>query len=248
MRNEPVPVHAGFSGECRQSRADRRGRAEAALPPAGFRTAALGILAVIALVHGQVASAGDAVAAGRLKADQVCANCHGLDGQAASGGNSAMSPILTAQRREYLVARLEDYRSGRLEHPQMTLVARMITEQDIENVASWYSGLEIALAGNVKRPDSELGPGALAGKTKAQQVCQHCHGLDGRSVPEGYTETVPYLSGQPREYLVDRLRAYRSGRIDNPQMTPIAQGLSDQEIEDVSAWYAGIEVDVLGLD
>ena len=130
----------------------------------------------------------------------------------------------------------------------MTLVARMISEQDIENVAAWYSSLRIALSGNITRAEDDLEPGARAGKTKAEQVCKHCHGIDGRSVPDGNTATVPYLSGQPREYLIDRILAYRSGRIDHPQMSPIARGLSEQEIADVSAWYSGIEVDVLDLD
>jgi len=215
---------------------------------AGFRIATLGVFAAIALIQGSAAGASEAIAAGRIKADQVCANCHGLDGQAASGGNSAMSPKLTAQRREYLVARLRAYRTGSLEHPQMTLVARMISEQDIENVAAWYSSLKIELSGNATRSETGLEPGILAGKTKAEQVCKHCHGIDGRSVPAGNTAIVPYLSGQPREYLIDRILAYRSGRIDHPQMTPIAQGLSEQEIVDVSEWYSGIEFDVLDFD
>lgn len=217
-------------------------------PPAGFRIVTLALFAAIALVHGPAAGASEAVAAGRIKADQVCANCHGLDGQAASGGNSALSPKLTAQSKEYLVARLQAYRSGSLEHAQMTLVARMISEQDIENVATWYSSLEIELSGNIARPENELEPGARAGKTKAAQVCQHCHGIDGRSVPDGNKATVPYLSGQPREYLIDRILAYRSGRIDHPQMTPIAKGLSEQEITNVSEWYSGIELDVLDVE
>ena len=215
---------------------------------AWFRLATLGLIATLALFQGPTADASEAIAAGRIKADQVCANCHGLDGQATSGGNSAMSPSLSAQRKEYLVARLQAYRSGKLEHPQMTLVARMISEQDIENVAAWYSSLEIELSGNATRPENDLEPGALAGKTKVEQVCKHCHGIDGRSVPEANAATVPYLSGQPREYLVDRIQAYRSGRIDHPQMTPIAKGLSEQEITNVSEWYAGIEVDVLDFD
>ena len=214
----------------------------------GFRAAMLGIFTAIALAQGPLASASEAIDAGRIKADQVCANCHGLDGQAASGGNSALSPRLTAQSKEYLVARLQAYRSGSLEHAQMSLVARMISEQDIENVAAWYSSLEIELSGNATRSEDDLLPGALAGKTKAEQVCKHCHGIDGRSVPDGNAATVPYLSGQPREYLIDRIQAYRSGRIDHPQMTPIAQGLSEQEIANVSEWYSGIEVDVLDFD
>ena len=248
MKPEQFSARRGFFAVCRQSRAGSRLRTDNKATAAGLRIASLGMLAAITLVHGSSAGADETIAAGRIKADQVCANCHGLDGQSASGGNSAMSPKLTAQSREYLVARLQAYRSGSLEHPQMTLVAQMISEQDIESVAAWYSSLEISLSGNATRPENDLEPGALAGKTKAEQVCKHCHGIDGRSVPEGNAATVPYLSGQPREYLVDRIEAYRSGRLDHPQMTPIAKGLSQQEIANVSDWYSGIEVDVLAFD
>jgi len=248
MKHEQVPGCAGIPGVCRPSRALSRQRTAEGGKTAGFRIALLGVFAAIGLVLGPTAGASDALSAGRIKADQVCANCHGLDGQATSGGNSAMSPSLTAQRKEYLVARLQAYRSGSLEHPQMTLVARMISEQDVENVAAWYSSLEIVLSGNAIRSDNDLEPVALAGKKKAEQVCKHCHGIDGRSVPDGNAATVPYLSGQPREYLVDRILAYRSGRIDHPQMTPIANSLSEQEIANVSEWYSGIEVDVLDFE
>lgn len=248
MKPEQFPAGRRFFAARRPSRGRSRKRTAGTEITAGFRIASLGVLAAFALVQGPAAGAGDAVAAGRIKADQVCANCHGLDGQSGSGGNSALSPMLTAQSKEYLAARLQAYRSGSLEHPQMTLVARMISEQDIENVSAWYSSLRISLSGNATRPDNELLPAALAGKTKAEQVCRHCHGIDGRSVPEGNAATVPYLSGQPTEYLVDRMLAYRSGRIDHPQMTPIARGLSEQEIANVSEWYSGIEIDVLDFE
>lgn len=203
------------------------------------------LLAVAAACLALSVAAGEEVDQGRNKADQVCANCHGLDGQAASGGNSAMSPKLTAQNREYLVSRLMDYRSGVREHPQMTFVARMISEQDIENVAAWYAGLQIELSGNLDTADDGLPADALAGKQKAKQLCQHCHGLDGQTVAAASASPVPNLSGQPEPYLAERLEAYRSGRIEHPVMTPIAKGLTDADIANVAAWYSGISVEVL---
>lgn len=252
MQHEPVFVRAEFAAASRQGPVNRLGpsagsRLNARLV-AGIRFAKIGLFALVALAQAPLAGASDAPSVGRIKADQVCSNCHGLDGQGGSGGNSALSPILTAQSKEYLLARLAAYRSGQIEHAQMTFIAKMITEQDMQNVADWYSGLKISLAGNAGRADNELSPAALAGKTKAQQVCQHCHGIDGRSVPEGHAATVPYLSGQPRAYLVEKLRAYGSGKIDHPQMSPIARALSKQEIEDVSEWYSGIEVEVIDFE
>jgi cytochrome c553 len=85
------------------------------------------------------------LSAGKERANKICSNCHGLDGQATKGGNSAISPKITAQQKPYLVAKLKDYKSGKIEHPQMSLVAKMLTEQDIKNVSAWYSGIEITV-------------------------------------------------------------------------------------------------------
>ncbi len=202
----------------------------------GLTIPVLSLFALVAFIQvALAANSDDEIEAGRLKADQVCANCHGLYGEAASGGNSAMSPKLTAQRREYLVSRLRDYRSGIIEHPQMSLIARMINEQDIDNVASWYASIPIDIS------VSEAG----TGKQQATRFCAGCHGLDGQAVEGGGFASIPNLSAQPRVYLVDRLRQYRSGKLVSPFMSPVAGGLTDSDIENVADWYSSIEVNLL---
>jgi cytochrome c553 len=79
-----------------------------------------------------------------------------------------------------------------------------------------------------------------AGRAKARAACQACHGEDGKATLAG----VPHLSGQQKEYLVEQLRAYRSGSRRNEQMTIVAKPLTDAEIENVSEWYASIKVTV----
>lgn len=75
-----------------------------------------------------------------------------------------------------------------------------------------------------------------AGKEKAK-VCEACHGLDGKSITPSY----PNLAGQHESYLVKALADYRAGRRTNPIMGPMAMNLSDQDIEDLAAWYASQE-------
>ncbi len=82
---------------------------------------------------------------GKQKASIVCSACHGLDGQSASGGNSPLIPNITAQQKEYIISKLEDYKSGKIDHPQMTLIAQMLTMEDIKNVAEWYSSIKISI-------------------------------------------------------------------------------------------------------
>ena len=82
---------------------------------------------------------------GKKKVEVVCSACHGMDGQAASGGNSPLTPNITAQQKEYLIAKLKDYKSGKINHPQMSLIAQMLSDEDIKNVAEWYSAIEIKI-------------------------------------------------------------------------------------------------------
>ena len=81
---------------------------------------------------------------------------------------------------------------------------------------------------------------AKAGR-KAATACQTCHGMDGLSkLPE-----APNLAGQGEPYLVKALTEYRDGRRSNAIMNVVAKGLSDAEIADLAAFYAGIAIEVL---
>jgi cytochrome c553 len=91
-----------------------------------------------------------------------------------------------------------------------------------------------ALLALVSLPGTLLAKGdPAAGKDKSQ-VCQACHGLDGKSIAPNY----PNLAGQHESYLVKALADYRAGRRSNAVMAPMAANLSDQDIEDLAAWYS----------
>ena len=82
---------------------------------------------------------------GKETVTAFCSTCHGIDGRATSGGNSAVTPNLTGQQKDYLIAKLKDYRSGKINHPQMSLIAQMLSDEDIENVSEWYSKIKISI-------------------------------------------------------------------------------------------------------
>ena len=83
----------------------------------------------------------------------------------------------------------------------------------------------VAIAGDVE-----------AGKAKAA-VCVACHGANGISPVEIY----PNLAGQKAGYFVKQLKAFRSGERKEPQMTPFVMGLSDQDMENLAAYYASLK-------
>jgi cytochrome c553 len=73
----------------------------------------------------------------------------------------------------------------------------------------------------------------VAGKQKSA-LCAACHGPDGNSV----NPIWPSIAGQHAEYLAAQLRDYRDGRRSEPQMSPMAATLSDEDIADLAAWFA----------
>ncbi|MCY4150521.1 MAG: cytochrome c [Gammaproteobacteria bacterium] len=79
-----------------------------------------------------------------------------------------------------------------------------------------------------------------AGRLKAEVACQTCHGIDGLAT----IAMVPNLSGQREDYTIIQLEAYRSGKRQHSQMSIIAQSLSDEDIRNLAAWYAAIEIAV----
>lgn len=73
------------------------------------------------------------------------------------------------------------------------------------------------------------------GKDKAA-TCAGCHGADGI----GLSEEFPNLAGQKAGYLARQLKAFRSGERKNPTMQAMAKSLKDQDIEQLSVWFASL--------
>jgi cytochrome c553 len=94
-----------------------------------------------------------------------------------------------------------------------------------------------ALAAAVLGASAASAADVAAGRRKALQ-CQTCHGLDGMSkLPE-----APHIAGQPEPYLVKSLNDYRSGARKHDMMTLVVKELSDQDVADLAAYYAAIEI------
>ena len=74
--------------------------------------------------------------AGRAKAAQVCAACHGPEGNKPS---DATMPILAGQHYDYLVRSLTDYKISRRTNPIMKGFAAPLSRQDIEDLSAWFA-------------------------------------------------------------------------------------------------------------
>ncbi|NID14052.1 c-type cytochrome [Luteibacter yeojuensis] len=81
------------------------------------------------------------------------------------------------------------------------------------------------------------------GKTKTA-TCVACHGKDGNAVDPQY----PRLAGQYADYLAQALHEYKDGRRSNLVMKGFAATLSDQDINDISAYFATMPTKLQGLE
>jgi cytochrome c553 len=79
---------------------------------------------------------------------------------------------------------------------------------------------------------------AAAGKEKTA-MCAGCHGIAGYHTAYPETYSVPKIGGQNAGYIVSALKAYKSGERNHPSMKAIAASLSDQDMADLAAYYAG---------
>ncbi len=96
-----------------------------------------------ALILSGQAMAAD-IEAGKSKAAEVCASCHGADGNSPAPN----FPKIGGQYRTYLVKALKDYKSGTRNDPIMTGMAASLSPADIENLAFYYSSQAGALNSN----------------------------------------------------------------------------------------------------
>jgi cytochrome c553 len=170
---------------------------------------------------------GDA-AAGQKKA-VACAGCHGLEGVSAN----PIWPSLAGQHGGYLVSALQAYKSKARPDPLMTEQTKALSKEDISDLAAYFTSLSCKTA-----PSSSPAQVASAGKVKAKTAgCEVCHGAGGVSTNPAW----PSLAGQQEAYLVNVLKAYQTRARQNPLMARLVKGLSDADIGQLAAYYAGLK-------
>jgi len=175
--------------------------------------------------------------AGRQIANQVCAVCHGTDGNSPLSAN----PNLAGQHAEYLYKQLVEFKSGARANAIMAGMVANLSDDDMRNLAAYYTAqsakessaknLELATEGQ------KLYRGGVPDKGIA--ACSACHSPDGAGIPPVY----PRVSGQHSEYTTAQLRAFRSGGRNNDpnsMMRMVASRLSDEEIQALAEYISGL--------
>ena len=177
-----------------------------------------------------------ATADGTSAAVSACARCHGGEDRRPASG---LVPVLHGQTAEFLTAALRDYAAGKRESGIMQPVASDLAPEMMRRVADFYAGLAppAARGADADVAAAEKGRVLAAEGDPGRRIppCVTCHGPDALAV-------YPRLTGQNAAYMAGRLRRWRSGFVATSEtdaiMAPIARLLSDEQIDQVSAWFA----------
>lgn len=189
-------------------------------------------------------------AAGALEGDAaagaetavICNACHQPDGSGMNIPGGESWPRLAGQNAEYMFKQLQDFKSGVRQNASMLPFASMLDEQQMKNVAVHFSQMPATEGKGAEQADEALlAKGrklAMEGNWDSYVVpCKSCHGPANQGVGSDF----PGIAGQHAGYIADQLRKWQKGERDNdPQhlMLAIAERLTEDEIQAVSAWLA----------
>ena len=175
---------------------------------------------------------------GQKIATQVCAACHGVDGNSAAPAN----PHLAAQHAEYLAKQLRDFKANKdRKNAIMYGFAAPLSATDMRDLAAHYAAQKPRLGAAQDKELVALGQKLYRGGNPATGVpaCAACHGPNGSGIPSQY----PRLAGQFAEYTAAQMRAFRSAERANDGnqiMRTIAARMTDQEVAAVAQYAAGL--------
>jgi cytochrome c553 len=175
-------------------------------------------------------------------ANQVCAACHGPDGNSPTPAN----PKLAGQVPEYITKQLMNFKSAdgsraERENPIMAGMVAALSPDDMRNLGAYYAGQKAKPGFATSTATIELGQQIYRAGIVDRGVpaCAGCHGATGLGMPKQY----PRLAGQYPEYTETQMKAWRSAaRANDPNkmMRMIAARMSDAEIKAVADYIAGL--------
>ena len=193
-------------------------------------------LATVAVSASAQGVAGEAKA-GQSKAE-MCIGCHGIPGYQNSFPEVHKVPKISGPSDKYIVSALTAYKKGDRKHPTMRGIAGALSEQDMADLAAFYS-TQVAKTAS----DAPRAAGVAAAALIEKGACASCHGANfSKPIDPSY----PKLAGQHADYLYVALKAYTVegnaiiGR-NNAIMGGIAKQYSHIEMREIAKYLASLD-------
>ena len=179
--------------------------------------------------------------AGETK-NAMCIGCHGIKGYQASFTEVYKVPMISGQGAKYIASALSAYKKGDRKHPSMRGIAEALSDQDIVDLAAYYSASGVIAGAELpaeppKKPSADVL--ALLGKAN----CASCHGANfSKPIDPSY----PKLAGQHGDYLFVALKAYKVennakvGR-NNAIMAGMAKQYTNAELKVLANYLSSLD-------
>jgi len=176
-------------------------------------------------------------------AKEVCAACHGADGNSAT----AVNPSIAGQPAEYITLQLSHFRSGLRVNPVMQAMAATLQPDEMTALGVYFSrqkpkGLAAKDAALVTAGQKLFRGGDAATGLPA---CAACHAPNGAGVAKNY----PRLAGQHADYTYAQLKAFKAGErgadkdgkdVNGTIMVTVAARMTDAQMKAVAEYTAGL--------
>jgi cytochrome c553 len=198
-----------------------------------------------AAAHGQerAAAAQPDLAKAQQIVTQICAACHGTDGNSAAPAN----PNLAGQGADYITLQLAHFKAGVRVNATMQAMSATLSDADMRALGAYYAqqkpkGLAAKDPMLVKTAQRLWRGGDTANGVPA---CAACHSPTGVGIPKNY----PRLAGQYADYTYAQLKAFKVGErgadaagkdVNGRVMTAIASKLTDEQMKAIADFAAGL--------
>lgn len=178
----------------------------------------------------------DSSVAAKTLAQQVCSNCHGMDGNATSPN----FPNLAGQTEPYLIQQLKNFRARSRSDPAgfeyMWGISRHLTDAQIEGLAAYFTGQKpVRQSAEAGEAQVSSGKKIFEGGVPEKNIpaCMSCHGDNGQGNAQ-----FPRIAGQHVDYLLKQLMVFQrtDERPEATMMKVIAHDLTRKNMEDVAAF------------
>jgi cytochrome c553 len=180
---------------------------------------------------------------GRKIATEICAACHGADGNSPT----AVNPNIAGQHADYITLQLAHFKAGVRANAIMLGMATPLSTDDMRAVALYYSrqkpkglaakDLELVKAGQALWRGGDAATGVPA--------CSACHSPTGAGVPKSY----PRIAGQYADYTYAQLKAFKAGErgmdkdgkdANGRVMHGVVKAMTDAQMKAVAEYAAGL--------
>jgi cytochrome c553 len=186
---------------------------------------------------------GDVIAGEKKVA--LCLGCHGILGFHTGFPEVYRVPKISGQGAKYIMSALTAYKKGERKNPSMRAVAETLSEQDIADVAAYFSAQGVVQGASLPATPTKE-PEAAVAALLAKAGCVSCHGSNfSKPIDPAY----PKIAGQHADYLYFALMSYKTegkpliGRA-NPIMGGMAKQFSNEELHLLAEYVGSLDTEL----